>query len=321
MHKEIAITVDLDGEQYYRKIHGEISENDADVLYEGPAFQRMLDLFLQYNVKATLFVIADDVLRYRTLKENLLSAVELGHEIASHSASHDYGLTKQASSKIFEEVVRSKQILEEELGIQVHGFRAPGYNTSPQVFNALLESGYTYDSSLFSSLPYYFVRRLVLYLYRVIGRKSSSLMGDWRAFGKPGQIPYRIGEQNTQKYWHGLEDVNQARSLREFPIRADMGLFGIPLIGTNIVSWPSWLIRYMCRSQLRQSGLWTVEFHLIDFSGAEDFGLSELGQLQFDAQVPWDDKVHRLSDFFLMLQGYEKKTLGEWNKTLKTKSN
>jgi hypothetical protein len=108
-----------------------------------------LDLFHECSVQATLFVVARDV--DEPSKRSLLEeAVRHGHEIASHTVTHRH-LPKLSSSEKREEIFRSKDSLEQALGVRVSGFRAPGYLLDRESMELLVEAGYVYDSSAFAT--------------------------------------------------------------------------------------------------------------------------------------------------------------------------
>ena len=108
----------------------------------------LLDLFDRKQVKATLFVLAWVAERYPNLVKECANR---GHEIASHGYAHE--LVYQIGAKRFEEdVVKSKKLIEDVIGKQVNGYRAPGFSlttATPWFYDVLARSGFSYDSSLF----------------------------------------------------------------------------------------------------------------------------------------------------------------------------
>jgi polysaccharide deacetylase family protein (PEP-CTERM system associated) len=76
---------------------------------------------------------------------------DAGHEIAAHSWWHRK-VTEMTPDAFREDARRTKGLLEEVSGQEVVGFRAPSFSIRPGfewAFDALLEEGYRYDSSLF----------------------------------------------------------------------------------------------------------------------------------------------------------------------------
>lgn len=109
---------------------------------------KVLDLFAEYNIKATFFVLGWIAERYPDLVKKIYSA---GHEIASHGYKHS--LIYNLSRCEFRDDIRcSKQILEDITGRAVVGFRAASYSIVKDTMWALdilIEEGFLYDSSIF----------------------------------------------------------------------------------------------------------------------------------------------------------------------------
>ncbi len=114
-------------------------------------FSRLLDIFSEYQVQVTCFVLGWIGERFPHL---VREAVARGHEIASHGYGH--GLVYQQSRDEFYEDVRTSRLLLEDLAAApVVGYRAPGFSTTtdtPWFFEALAEAGYQYDSSIFPAV-------------------------------------------------------------------------------------------------------------------------------------------------------------------------
>lgn len=109
---------------------------------------RLLDLFDEFNVRGTWFVLGWVCERHPDL---VAAIAQRGHEVASHGYAHRliYDQTPQAFR---EDVRRAKQLLEDATGRRVFGYRAPSYSITPRslwALDVLLEEGYTYDSSIF----------------------------------------------------------------------------------------------------------------------------------------------------------------------------
>ena len=76
-----------------------------------------------------------------------------------------------------------EQRLEQEAQETVEGFRAPGYHVNGSVLRAVEATGHTYDSSVFSSAPYYFAKMGILGLMSLRGMNSKSILGEKRPNG------------------------------------------------------------------------------------------------------------------------------------------
>ncbi len=109
---------------------------------------RLLDLFDEYQIKATFFVLGWVAERTRNL---IFEIAKRGHEVACHGYSHQ--LVYNQSPEVFrQETLHAKSILEEIIQQPVRGYRAASYsitNRSLWALDILAEAGFDYDSSIF----------------------------------------------------------------------------------------------------------------------------------------------------------------------------
>lgn len=108
----------------------------------------ILDLLARHGATATFFTLGWVADKHPEVVRRI---VDCGHEIASHGWWHRK-VTDLTVAEFREDVLRSRCILEQVSGQQVVGFRAPSFSIVPGcewAFDALLEAGYRYDSSLF----------------------------------------------------------------------------------------------------------------------------------------------------------------------------
>lgn len=112
---------------------------------------KTLQLLKRHNIRATFFVIADQVDRYPVIMKALK---ESGHEIACHSLHHTVPFdtkTKvqtQSNDEWKSELVQAKNILENYFEREVIGYRAPGAYLANWMIPILEECGFKYDSSV-----------------------------------------------------------------------------------------------------------------------------------------------------------------------------
>lgn len=116
--------------------------------YVSRNFLALLDLFEEKQVQVTCFFLGWVAERFPDLVRR---AHRRGHEVASHGYGHRlaYDMTVAEFSR---EAKRSKHVLEDITGVPVLGYRAPGFSVTektPWFFEALIEAGYRYDSSIF----------------------------------------------------------------------------------------------------------------------------------------------------------------------------
>lgn len=110
--------------------------------------RRLLDLLGRHGVKGTFFVLGWVAERFPRLVQEI---VEQGHELGAHGYDHRL-VTEQRREEFRADVRRSKKILEDIVGTEVLGYRAPTYSIMRHTLWALdilLEEGYRYDSSIF----------------------------------------------------------------------------------------------------------------------------------------------------------------------------
>jgi len=110
--------------------------------------RRLLNLFDEYEVKATFFVLGWVAERTPELVKEI---ADRGHEVACHGFSHQ--LVYNQSPEVFrEETLLSKHLLEDIVQKPVLGYRAASYsitNRSRWALDILAEAGFEYDSSIF----------------------------------------------------------------------------------------------------------------------------------------------------------------------------
>jgi len=110
--------------------------------------ERLLDIFDEYSVRSTFFVLGWVGEKYPAL---VTAIAARGHEVASHGYAHRL-VYDQTPAAFREDVRRAKALLEEASGRPVVGYRAPSYSITPRslwALDVLIEEGYQYDSSIF----------------------------------------------------------------------------------------------------------------------------------------------------------------------------
>jgi polysaccharide deacetylase family protein (PEP-CTERM system associated) len=108
----------------------------------------LLELLERHETHGTFFVLGWIAKHH---PEVVLAVAAAGHEIASHGFWHER-VTALDRDTFSEDVRTSKQALEDLIGSEVIGYRAPSFSIIPGwewAFDVLIEKGYTYDSSLF----------------------------------------------------------------------------------------------------------------------------------------------------------------------------
>lgn len=287
-----AITIDVDSIRCYRAIHGlPDAPLDEDPIYT-TAVPRFIALLEEVGCPATFFLIGADAPAHA---DAFAPLAELGCEVASHSHEHDYRLSTRAASEIAADLDTADEALRPLAPDgRVHGFRAPGYNTSPAMLEAVAARGYRYDSSLLPSPLYFAARAAAIASYRLRGRTSSSLVGRAEAFAGP-RAPYRT---TAARPWRR----DRRGPLLELPMAVDP-LTRTPLIGTFLATMPRAVFDGMVDLALMRSRLFNFELHAIDLLDETDEGVpAEVAAAQPDLRVPFAEKRDRFSRLFEKLK-------------------
>jgi len=112
-----------------------------------------LEIVDNYGIPSTLFTLSDVA---PLVKNELVQAIEINHEVSSHGENHKRPLTIDREDFI-EDIKSSKSKLEDIVGKEVLGYRAPCFSINNELIEELAKAGYQYDSSAinFSSHPLY----------------------------------------------------------------------------------------------------------------------------------------------------------------------
>ncbi|MAT52310.1 MAG: polysaccharide deacetylase family protein [Porticoccaceae bacterium] len=113
-------------------------ENNVDVI---------LELFDRHRVKSTFFTLGWIAERYPSMVRRIVAE---GHELASHGCEH-IRATTQERNEFFQDVKKSREILEDTASVAVKGYRAASYSITSEnlwAHDVLAEAGYVYSSSI-----------------------------------------------------------------------------------------------------------------------------------------------------------------------------
>jgi polysaccharide deacetylase family protein (PEP-CTERM system associated) len=108
----------------------------------------ILNLFAAANVRATFFTLGWVAKRYPDLIRRMVAE---GHEIGSHGMNH-VRVTQQSRAEFFDDVRKTKALLEDTCGREVRGYRAASYSIGEQnlwALEVLAECGHAYSSSIY----------------------------------------------------------------------------------------------------------------------------------------------------------------------------
>ena len=144
---EHALTVDVEDaiNQAMRNFFGKEMEPTVRV-YDNT--MRLLDLFAEFDTKATFFILGEVAKTYPGLIWEIASR---GHELGIHGYSHAR-YTQLSPTELTVEITKAKKLVEDASGEEVIGHRAPEFSISKNnlwALDVLLTAGIRYDSSIF----------------------------------------------------------------------------------------------------------------------------------------------------------------------------
>lgn len=142
----------VDVEEYFqvKALESVVSPNEwlSHPTRVGRSVDSLLAAMERHGARGTFFVLgwlADH------RPEVVRAIVGAGHEVASHGYRHER-VTALSPAAFRDDLRMSKRSLEDLTGTEVIGYRAPSFSIVPGyewAFDALIEEGYRYDSSIF----------------------------------------------------------------------------------------------------------------------------------------------------------------------------
>ncbi|ABI59156.1 XrtA system polysaccharide deacetylase [Nitrosomonas eutropha] len=109
---------------------------------------RILMVLDEHKIKATFFTLGWIAERYPSMVKRI---VENGHELASHGYAH-HRVTELSRKQFYDDITRSKALLEDIGNQSVWGYRAPSFSIRGDnlwALECLEEAGYRYSSSVY----------------------------------------------------------------------------------------------------------------------------------------------------------------------------
>lgn len=288
-----AISVDLDSLPHYCRIFGLpeslLDDRARNLVYE-TAVPRFRELFQNVSVPGTFFAIGEDLERAEN-RDAMKAAHAGGVEIANHSYSHDYALSRRDVDSIREDVRRAARLIESATGHAPRGFRAPGYTLSSATYRALLAEGVGYDSSVFPAVPYYALKAGVMGALALLGRPSKSVLDSPSVLLAP-TAPYRPDPERP--YSRGAGEV------LELPVTVSPGA-RVPFIGAFALMAPMPVVKAVYAT-LKSTAVFNFELHGVDVLSGTDGIPDELLSSQRDLRIPVSEKLDRLGQIFTWLK-------------------
>jgi peptidoglycan/xylan/chitin deacetylase (PgdA/CDA1 family) len=149
----------------------------------------ILDLLARHEVKATFFVVGQNVERYPHIVERM---IDDGHEVAVHGYTHTSPqlLSEQQEE---DELKRTIELLTGK-GADVTGYRSPSWDVSPHTLKLLQACGIKYSSQMMADIKPYRHPGI-----DVVELPIQWLLDDWPFFA------FGVGEMGRPM--HGTQEV------------------------------------------------------------------------------------------------------------------
>jgi peptidoglycan-N-acetylglucosamine deacetylase len=222
---------------------------------------RFLDLFAETGVRATFFIVGDDVRSRKLTPEVIRRMVAAGHELANHTMNHPHNLSRLSRAQKEEEITATGRLLESVSGQRVVGFRAPCLDVDEEIVEILERHGYWYESSV---LPFY-LKQVQQMAYGLITRGQFRSTGAWQNSFAPGN-PYapRAGKLHRRG----------SRTITEVPI-ATVPILRLPFYSTIHFALGRRSFDASYSLVRRGRSHFTYELHSIDLADCDDDGLRQ----------------------------------------------
>jgi hypothetical protein len=300
MPRLACISIDLDEVPHYLGIHGlgrEAVPAGGETAVYRLGLARFLEACDRRGLRSTLFCVGRDL--GGDAAGLLRKAAQAGHELGNHTFWHDYQLARSGLAEISADLQRGAEAVRQHAGVEVRGFRAPGYTLSPDLYQATVAQGYAYGSSTYPAAPYYLAKAMVLGLQRLSGRTSTSALDSPAVLAAP-TVPYLPDPQAPYRRGRG--------PVPELPITVKPHT-RMPFIGTYTLALPGPLMMAFYAA-VKGVDFLNLELHGLDFLDATDGLGTELPAVQRDLRVGARRKIDRFDELLSRIQGdYEVVTL------------
>ncbi len=139
------LTIDVEDWFQVENMKGVIAYNqwDSYKIRVIDNIKKILDVLDSFDIKATFFVLAWLAERFPDIVREIYKR---GHEVASHGYGHKL-IHHQKPEEFKEDIARAKKILEDIIGDEILGYRAPSFSITDWAVEIIGEVGYKYDSS------------------------------------------------------------------------------------------------------------------------------------------------------------------------------
>lgn len=128
---------------YLKSIHKGLDNNEKTISLtfdDGPNEKTaiILDILKKYNVKATFFLVGENIIKHQKLVERINNE---GHIIGNHSWNHSYSLTIIPSAMVKKNLQKNNRLIADIIGKSPLYFRPPAGITNPGSAKAIKHLG------------------------------------------------------------------------------------------------------------------------------------------------------------------------------------
>jgi len=209
-----AISLDLDNQWSYMKIHGDKGW-DKYPSYFDIFIPYVLEILDELDLKITFFIVGKDT-ESEDNKKYLRMITDRGHEVGNHSYNHESWLQSYSYDEIEKEIIAAEEAIERATGQKPKGFRGPGFSWSFDLLKVLENRGYLYDAS---TLPTYLGPLARSYYFWKSGLSKEEKMARKELFGK-----FSMGFKKLKPYYH---ELGGGKKIAEIPVTT-MPIFKLP---------------------------------------------------------------------------------------------
>jgi hypothetical protein len=209
-----AISLDLDNQWSYMKIHGDEGWNKYPSYFD-IFIPHVLDILDEMELKITFFIVGKDA-ESEENRRYLKMITDRGHEVGNHSYNHESWLQSYSYEDIEKEIIAAEEAIEKATGQKPRGFRGPGFSWSIDLLKVLENRNYLYDASTF---PTYLGPLARMYYFRKSNLSNEEKKVRKELFGK-----FSDGFRKLKPYYFHL---GGNRKIIEIPVTT-MPIFKLP---------------------------------------------------------------------------------------------
>jgi hypothetical protein len=209
-----AISLDLDNQWSYMKIHGDEGW-DKYPSYFDIFIPHVLEILDELELKITFFIVGKDT-ESEENRKYLRMITDRGHEVGNHSYSHESWLQTYSYEEIEKDIIAAELAIERATGQKPKGFRGPGFSWSNDLLRVLESRGYLYDASTF---PTYLGPLARMYYFWKSNLSNEEKKARKELFGK-----FSEGFRKLKPYYWIL---GEEKKIAEIPVTT-MPIFKLP---------------------------------------------------------------------------------------------